>query len=232
MSACSVPVDVARDPLGRERREQALVLRAAARARRRLRGHGDELLEPFVAGFAAVFVDRHGGRAVWPRTVADELRSRPGAGGRGVRRGVEAVARSSMRSSRVRADRGGPRAGDEAGPSRPSERWKSLAALAARLRAGELSPREAVESYLARIEARRDLNAYISVRAEEALAEADAPTTARAAVRRAGRGQGRDRVAEHAHDGGLGDPARRGAGGARRGRVARLRERARSCSAS
>jgi aspartyl-tRNA(Asn)/glutamyl-tRNA(Gln) amidotransferase subunit A len=50
-----------------------------------------------------------------------------------------------------------------------------LAALVARLRAGELSPREAVASYLERIEARRDLNAYISVRAEEALAEADAP---------------------------------------------------------
>jgi aspartyl-tRNA(Asn)/glutamyl-tRNA(Gln) amidotransferase subunit A len=49
----------------------------------------------------------------------------------------------------------------------------SLAALVERLRARELTPREAVETYLARIEARRDLNAYITVRAEEALAEAD-----------------------------------------------------------
>ena len=48
-------------------------------------------------------------------------------------------------------------------------------ALVARLRSRELSPREAVEGYLARIEARRDLNAYVTVRAEEALREADAP---------------------------------------------------------
>ncbi len=50
----------------------------------------------------------------------------------------------------------------------------SLSALVRRLRAGELSPREAVESYLGRIEARCDLNAYITVRAEEALAESAA----------------------------------------------------------
>ena len=50
----------------------------------------------------------------------------------------------------------------------------SAAALAERLRARELSPREAVETYLARIEAAAGLNAFISVRAEEALAEADA----------------------------------------------------------
>jgi aspartyl-tRNA(Asn)/glutamyl-tRNA(Gln) amidotransferase subunit A len=49
----------------------------------------------------------------------------------------------------------------------------SLARLAERLRAGELSPREAVERYLERIDARRELNAYITVRAEEALREAD-----------------------------------------------------------
>jgi aspartyl-tRNA(Asn)/glutamyl-tRNA(Gln) amidotransferase subunit A len=51
----------------------------------------------------------------------------------------------------------------------------SLARLVERLRARELSPREAVESYLERIDARRDLNAYISVRGGEALAEAEAP---------------------------------------------------------
>ncbi len=51
----------------------------------------------------------------------------------------------------------------------------TAAGLARRLRAGELSPREAVELYLERIE-RLDggLNAYITVRAEEALAEAAA----------------------------------------------------------
>ena len=49
----------------------------------------------------------------------------------------------------------------------------SVARLAGRLRAGELSPREAVELYLERIEAHRELNAYITVRAEEALADAD-----------------------------------------------------------
>jgi aspartyl-tRNA(Asn)/glutamyl-tRNA(Gln) amidotransferase subunit A len=54
----------------------------------------------------------------------------------------------------------------------------SVAALAGRLRAGELSPLEAVECYLERIEAGRELNAYISVRAEEALAEAAAAGSA------------------------------------------------------
>ena len=49
----------------------------------------------------------------------------------------------------------------------------SLARLAERLRDGELSPREAVTSYLERIEAHTALNAYITVRAEEALREAD-----------------------------------------------------------
>jgi aspartyl-tRNA(Asn)/glutamyl-tRNA(Gln) amidotransferase subunit A len=49
----------------------------------------------------------------------------------------------------------------------------SIARLAARLRARELSPREAVQLYLERIEATASLNAYLSVRAEEALAEAD-----------------------------------------------------------
>ena len=51
----------------------------------------------------------------------------------------------------------------------------SLAALAGRLRAGELSPREAVADCLSRIEERDPLlNAFISVRADEALAEAEA----------------------------------------------------------
>jgi aspartyl-tRNA(Asn)/glutamyl-tRNA(Gln) amidotransferase subunit A len=51
----------------------------------------------------------------------------------------------------------------------------TAAGLARRLRAGELSPREAVELYLERIERLdRGLNAYITVRAEEALAEAAA----------------------------------------------------------
>jgi aspartyl-tRNA(Asn)/glutamyl-tRNA(Gln) amidotransferase subunit A len=51
----------------------------------------------------------------------------------------------------------------------------SLARLSRALRAGELSPREAVDRYLRRIEAiDGQLNSYISVRAEEARAEADA----------------------------------------------------------
>jgi len=54
----------------------------------------------------------------------------------------------------------------------------SVTALAGRLRAGELSPREAVEAYLERIEANRDLNAYITVRGEEARAEAEAAESA------------------------------------------------------
>jgi len=49
----------------------------------------------------------------------------------------------------------------------------SLTQLAAQLRSGELSPREAVQSYLTRIEAAGELNAFISVRADEALAEAE-----------------------------------------------------------
>jgi aspartyl-tRNA(Asn)/glutamyl-tRNA(Gln) amidotransferase subunit A len=50
----------------------------------------------------------------------------------------------------------------------------SVARLKARLEARELSPREAVQYHLDRIEANAELNAYISVRADEALAEADA----------------------------------------------------------
>jgi aspartyl-tRNA(Asn)/glutamyl-tRNA(Gln) amidotransferase subunit A len=49
----------------------------------------------------------------------------------------------------------------------------SLTGLVARLRAGELSASEAVEAYVTRIDERRDLNAYITVRAEEARAEAE-----------------------------------------------------------
>jgi aspartyl-tRNA(Asn)/glutamyl-tRNA(Gln) amidotransferase subunit A len=50
----------------------------------------------------------------------------------------------------------------------------SLTELVRRLRDRELSAREAVESYLDRIDAHAKLNAYITVRAEEALAEAEA----------------------------------------------------------
>jgi len=51
----------------------------------------------------------------------------------------------------------------------------TLAALTRSLRAGDLSPREAVAACLARIEELDPrLNAFISVRAEEALAEAEA----------------------------------------------------------
>ncbi len=51
----------------------------------------------------------------------------------------------------------------------------SLAALAARLRAGEVSPREAVQSYLDRIEAINPrVNAYIQVAGDQALAAAAA----------------------------------------------------------
>jgi aspartyl-tRNA(Asn)/glutamyl-tRNA(Gln) amidotransferase subunit A len=51
----------------------------------------------------------------------------------------------------------------------------TVAELARRLRAGELSPSEAVHRYLDRIEAvDGEVNAYITVRAEEALAEAEA----------------------------------------------------------
>lgn len=51
----------------------------------------------------------------------------------------------------------------------------SIAALAGTLRAGDLSPREAVQMYLDRIQRLDDrLNAFITVRVEEALAEADA----------------------------------------------------------
>ena len=49
----------------------------------------------------------------------------------------------------------------------------SVAELAGRLRAGELSPREAVLCYLDRIETTRELNAYLHVDAELALAEAE-----------------------------------------------------------
>jgi aspartyl-tRNA(Asn)/glutamyl-tRNA(Gln) amidotransferase subunit A len=50
----------------------------------------------------------------------------------------------------------------------------SVADVARRVRAGALSPREAVESYLERIgELDGRLNSYLSVRADEALAEAD-----------------------------------------------------------
>lgn len=51
----------------------------------------------------------------------------------------------------------------------------TITALARRIRAGELSAREAVEASLERIESRDGvLNSFISVRADEALAEAEA----------------------------------------------------------
>ena len=60
----------------------------------------------------------------------------------------------------------------------------SLAVLAARLRAGELSPREAVQSYLDRIEAINPrVNAYIQVAGDQALAAADAAERVPAAAR-------------------------------------------------
>jgi aspartyl-tRNA(Asn)/glutamyl-tRNA(Gln) amidotransferase subunit A len=49
----------------------------------------------------------------------------------------------------------------------------TLARLAEQIRAGDVSPREAVLAALERIEAGRDLNAFISVRADEALVEAE-----------------------------------------------------------
>ena len=60
----------------------------------------------------------------------------------------------------------------------------SLAALATRLRAGELSPREAVRTYLDRIEAINPrVNAYIQVAGEQALAAAAAAERVPAAER-------------------------------------------------
>ena len=49
----------------------------------------------------------------------------------------------------------------------------TLTRLAERIRARELSPREAVQASLERIESAAELNAFISVRAEQALAEAE-----------------------------------------------------------
>jgi aspartyl-tRNA(Asn)/glutamyl-tRNA(Gln) amidotransferase subunit A len=49
----------------------------------------------------------------------------------------------------------------------------TIARLAERLAARELSPREVVQAYLDRIAATVSLNAFLSVRAEEALAEAE-----------------------------------------------------------
>ncbi len=60
----------------------------------------------------------------------------------------------------------------------------SLAALAGRLRSGEVSPREAVQGYLDRIEAINPrVNAYIQVAGDEALAAADAAERVPAAQR-------------------------------------------------
>jgi aspartyl-tRNA(Asn)/glutamyl-tRNA(Gln) amidotransferase subunit A len=53
----------------------------------------------------------------------------------------------------------------------------SVVTLAEQVRTRGASPREVVQSYLDRIEAHGELNAYITVRADEALAEADAAPT-------------------------------------------------------
>ena len=66
----------------------------------------------------------------------------------------------------------------------------TVAALAAAIRRGELSPREAVQAALDADRARRPrrYNSFLTVRGDEALAEADALRPARrAAARRAGR---------------------------------------------
>ena len=48
----------------------------------------------------------------------------------------------------------------------------TVAGLAERIRLGDVSPREAVQAALDAIEAATTLNAFISVRGEEALTEA------------------------------------------------------------
>ena len=107
----------------------------------------------------------------------------------------------------------------------------SLARLAERLRARELSPREAVQSYLDRIETHAELNAYITVRGDEALAEADAapagplhgvPVAVKDVIDVAGT---RD-------DGGVADPPRQRRGARRRRASRASAQPAPSCSAS
>lgn len=51
--------------------------------------------------------------------------------------------------------------------------FASIAELASRLRAGDVSPQEVVEDVLARIERRRDLNAFVTVTADLARAQAE-----------------------------------------------------------
>ena len=83
--------------------------------------------------------------------------------------GFLAVILPALASSRSRAGRATGRA-----PARAGGRV-TLARLAERLRAGDLSPREAVASSLQRIERLEPaLNAFVSVRGEEALTEAAA----------------------------------------------------------
>src|SRR5690349_14996690 len=53
----------------------------------------------------------------------------------------------------------------------PADR-RTIASLAPRLRAGDLSPLDLVRDCLERIEARRDLNAFITVLGDAALAQA------------------------------------------------------------
>ena len=120
--------------------------------------------------------------------------------------GSRPSSRSSCRRSRSSSGSSRPRPYRQ-GSSSPAA-GLSVAALAGRLRAGELSPREAVAFYLERIE-RLDpaVNAYITVLGEEALAEAarlerDGGDEG-AALGRSGRCEGRDRRRRRADDGRL-----------------------------
>src|SRR5262249_23574593 len=98
------------------------------------------------------------------RAPAVALRA-PGsfAGGRRPRRCAGISACHPARARRARRQAGG----------RARSGAVTVAALAARIGAGELSPREAVQASLDAIGSARGLNAFITVRGEEALAEAE-----------------------------------------------------------
>src|SRR5215471_957118 len=164
----AVPVDVARHPLGVDLRHQPLHARGAAGGARRtrlLRGR-EVLLEALLAGIAPILVDRHGASV-----LARSLRSRPAQG----------AVRAAGRDARGRRPRGGTEVpthdppgarGARAQDPRRHRLGMTLASLAERIRAKEVSPREAVQASLDAIEANVELNSFISVRGEEALAEA------------------------------------------------------------